>query len=132
MAIKTNVKATGISLTPAISDYIDKRINTLQKFFNEEALANVEVGKTTRHHRAGDVFRAEVHILSGKEEYYAAAEKDDLYAAIDEMKDEVVHELTSKRKKGRSLLKRGGAQIKNLMKGISEAGSRGLRKFRRK
>ena len=47
----------------------------------------------------GGYFRAEIHITAGGEDYYAVVEKDDLYAAIDEVKDEIVHELTSKRKK---------------------------------
>lgn len=113
-----NVKATGISLTPAIDDYIWKKINMLGKFFEAGALANVEVGRTTKHHKSGDIFRAEIHINTGGEEYYAVSERDDLYAAIDEVKDEIVHELTSKRKKALRLFKRGGAKIKNLLKGI--------------
>lgn len=91
----------------------------LEKFFHEEeVLVNVEVGRTTKHHKSGDIFRAEIHITASGEEYYSAAEKDDLYAAIDEVKDEIVHELTSKRKRALRLFRRGGAKIKNLLKGI--------------
>ncbi len=114
-----NTKATGISLTPSITDYIWKKVNILEKFFrSEEILANIEVGRTTRHHKSGDIFRAEIHITADGEEYYAVAEKNDLYAAIDEVKDEIVHELTSKRKKALHLFRRGGAKIKNLLRGI--------------
>lgn len=122
--IKINVKATNISLTPAISDYIKKRIDALEKFYKkeEEIIANVEVGKTTRHHKSGDVFRAEIHIRSRGNEYYATSEREDLYAAIDEVKDEIVRELTSTRKRALRLLRRGGAQIKNLLKSISNRG----------
>jgi putative sigma-54 modulation protein len=117
--MKINTKATGISLTPSISEYIEKKLNVLEKFFREEdVLANVEVGRTTRHHKSGDIFRAEIHIIAGGQNYYSVAEEDDLYAAIDEVKDEIVHEMTSKRKKAARLLRRGGAQIKNLLKGI--------------
>ncbi len=115
-----NKKATNISFTPAISEYIEKKINTLEKFFGGgEVLVNIEVGRTTKHHKSGDVFRAEIHINTRGEEYYAVAEKDDLYAAIDEVKDEIIHELTSRRKKAMRLFRRGGAKIKNLLKAIS-------------
>lgn len=115
--MKINTKATGISLTPSISDYINKKVEMLEKFFaGEEVLVNVEVGRTTKHHKSGDIFRAEIHITAGGEDYYAVVEKDDLYAAIDEVKDEIVHELTSKRKKALRMLRKGGAKIKNLIK----------------
>ena len=117
--MRINIKATNITTTPAISEYIDKKVNMLEKFLaNQDVLVNVEVGKTTRHHKSGDVFRAEIQIIADGKDYYAVSETDDLYAAIDKVKDEIVHELTSKRKKALHLLRRGGAKIKNLLKGI--------------
>ncbi|OGZ28852.1 MAG: ribosomal subunit interface protein [Candidatus Nealsonbacteria bacterium RIFOXYD1_FULL_39_11] len=118
--MKINTKATGISLTPAITEYIEKKINMLDKFFRsaDEVLVNVEVGRTTKHHKSGDIFRAEIHITANGQEYYSVAETEDLYAAIDEVKDEIVYKLSSKRKKAIHLFRRGGAQIKNLLKGI--------------
>jgi ribosomal subunit interface protein len=119
--MKINTKATGITLTPSISEYIGKKINLLEKFFQEqagEALINVEVGRTTKHHKSGDIFRAEIRINYNGQEYYSVAEAEDLYAAIDEVKDEIVHELTSRRKKAFRLMRRGGAKIKYILKGI--------------
>lgn len=118
--MKTNIKATGITLTPAISEYIEKKINMLQKFFREEdeVLINVEVGKISNHHKSGEIFRAEIRINTLGQEYYAEAETEDLYASIDKVKDEIVHELTSRRKKAIRLFRHGGAKIKNLLKGI--------------
>lgn len=119
--MKINVKATGISLTPSISEYIEKKISALDKFYKEgeEVIVSVEVGKTTQRHKSGEIFRAEIHIVKSRgNEYYATSEKDDLYAAIDEVKDGIVRELTSKRKKTIRLLRQGGAKIKNLLKGI--------------
>ena len=51
-------------------------------------------------------------------EYYASAETEDLYASIDKVKDEIVRELTSKRKKALRLFRKGGAKIKNMLKGF--------------
>lgn len=103
----------------------------LEKFFGEEeTLVNVEVGRTTRHHKSGDIFRAEIRINFGGQEYYSVSETEDLYAAIDEVKDEIVQELTKKRKKYLHLFKRGGAQIKNLLKGIVDIGDKSWKRFR--
>lgn len=137
MKMKINTKATNISLTPSISEYVEKKINMLEKFFagSDEVLVSVEVGKVTRHHKSGDIFRAEIQIVDGGEVYYAAAETEDLYSSIDEVKDEVISSMTSKKKKAVRLVRKGGAQIKNLLKGIINVGDRGwkrLRRFRKK
>lgn len=126
--MKINIKATNITLTQAISDYIDKKVGMLDKFFYgvDDVLINVEVGKITKHHKSGDVFRAEIKIASEGETIYASVETGDLYAAIDEVKDEIAYKLSSNKKKALHLLRRGGAQIKNLLKGIIP------RNFRRK
>lgn len=131
--MKTNIKVTNITLTPAISDYIEKKVDMLEKFFEgEEVLARVEIGKTTKHHKSGDVFKAEVHLIFGGYDHYAVAERDDLYAAIDEVKDEIARGVTSKKKKTMSLIRRGGGQIKNIIKGLRDFGGRGWRRFRRR
>lgn len=132
--MKINIKATDFSLTPSISEYIEKKIDMLKKFFRgaDEVLVSVEVGRTTKHHKSGDIFRAEIHISAGGEEYYAVVEKDDLYAAIDEVKDEIVHELTSRKKKALRLFRRGGAKIKNLLKGIADIGDKSWKRLRNK
>ena len=115
-----NTKATNLSITPAIGEYVEKKVEMLEKFFRgvEGVLVNVEVARTTRHHKSGDIFKAEIHINANGEEYYATAETEDLYASIDKVKDEIIHELTSKRKKTLRLFRKGGTKIKNMLKGI--------------
>ena len=131
--MKINIKATGISLTPSISEYVEKKIRMLEKLFRrEEVLVNIEVGRTTKHHKSGDIFRAEIHMTLGRQEYYAVSETEDIYAAIDEVKDEIAYELTSNRKKALRLLRRGGAQIKDLLRGIVNIGDRGWKRLRNK
>jgi|SRR3989344_767543 len=120
--MKTNIKATNISLTPAISEYVETKVGALEKFFQntnaDEVLVNVEVARTTRHHKSGDIFRAEIQIKSSGQEYYASADKDDLYAAIDEVKDEIVRSVTSRRKKFISFVRRGGLRAKEIIKNV--------------
>lgn len=131
--MKINIKATNITLTDSISEYLTKKINMLNKYFeeDEEVLVNVEVGKSTKHHKSGDVFLAEIHILSGGSDHYARVETPDLYASIDKVKDEMADKLSSKKKKDLHLWRRGALQVKMLLKGIYEAGGRGLRRFKR-
>lgn len=120
MRIK-NVKATQMDLTPAISDYVEKRVNMIDKVIDPNdtsASVFVEVGKTTQHHKEGDFFFAEMNVHIAGRDFRAMVEKDDLYAAIDEVKDEVIREIVGYKNRRRTMVRRGGAAIKNILKGI--------------
>ena len=84
-------------------------------------MAQVEVGKSTKHHKAGNIFRAEVHITGPGLDFYAVAEEADLYAAIDIVKDEIVRTATQLKDKRKTLARRGAEMIKNMMKGITNS-----------
>lgn len=109
-----------MELTSALSAYVEEKINSAEKFappHTEETLvANVEIGKTTRHHNAGDIFRAEVLVTVRGKGYRAVSEKEDLYAAIDDVRDELVRELNSSKEKARTLMRRGAGALKNLIR----------------
>ncbi len=118
-----NIKGTRISLTPAIEDYVEKRLSALDKFIgpaDDSVFVQVEVGKTTAHHKSGDVFRAEVNLSVGGKKYYAVSEKPDLYAAIDDVRDEILAELRKMKDKKSSTLRRVGARIKDALRGFKK------------
>jgi len=115
-----NIKATGIELTEAIRSYVDKKISSLEKYLDkkESVVTQVEVGKSSRHHKGGDVFRAEVKISGGGLDIYAVSEAEDLYAAIDLVQAEVARELVSTRGRHIHMLRKGQRMIKNMMRGF--------------
>ncbi len=114
-----NIKGTNIDLTEAIKNYVEKKLLLVEaKLIEhpENVVAEVEVGKTTEHHHSGDVFRAEVVLgLAGKK-FVAIAERDDLYAAIDEMKDKLEREIVHGKDKERTLFRKGAAAIKKILR----------------
>jgi putative sigma-54 modulation protein len=118
--MNVNIKTTSLSLTPAISEYVEKRLSSIDKFFVSDTTAqcDIELAKTSNHHKQGDIFRAEVHITAKGMNTYASAEKEDLYAAIDEVRDEVLRLVKSTNEKQRSLVRRGGARIKDIIRGL--------------
>ena len=110
------IKTTLIELTPALTDYTEKRLITLNKY-TENPLITVEIGKTTMHHRHGDVFRAEVNLTNALgRQYRAVSEKTDLYEAIDDVRAEIIRELKAGKSKTQTLFRRGSQKIKNLVK----------------
>jgi len=116
------VKTTGILNTPAIESYAREKVGSLEKFLphytheSGELVFEVEVGKTTEHHKRGDVFRAEINFTAGRIHFRSEAEKDDLYAAIDEAKDEMQRELRRNKNKHIQIARHGGAKLKELLK----------------
>ncbi|MFA5841601.1 MAG: ribosome-associated translation inhibitor RaiA [Candidatus Paceibacterota bacterium] len=127
-----NIKTTHIELTEAIGDYIQKRVGMLGKVIDgndTSASVAVEVGKRSNHHRDGDFFFAEITARVAGKDFRAVSEKDDLYAAIDEAKDQIIEEVTGYKDKRRTLVRRGGAAIKNILKGMGGIGGR-IKSFR--
>lgn len=121
--IKKTLKATGFEFTPAISDYLEKIIVSLDKLVpehDESALVDIEVGKTTNHHKSGDIFRAEVNFRSALGHFRGEAEAGDVYSAIDIVRDEIVEQVRSKKDRKMSLVRKGGALVKNLLKGFGK------------
>ncbi|MBX4195538.1 ribosome-associated translation inhibitor RaiA [Candidatus Parcubacteria bacterium] len=119
--MKMNIKATGIELTPEILSYAEKRLSKVRKYLADasDPVMAVELGRNTNHHKQGEVFRAEVRIAGGGADFYASRETSDLYRAIDEVKDEIVREVTRVKGKRRHLLRHGGRVIKDMMRGFS-------------
>ena len=97
-----NIKSTNMELTQAIKDYIFEKVDSLEKFFNNAQQADVEVGKTTRHHQKGDVFFCEINLSVPRTLLRAREEMDDLYKAINKAKERMQREL--KKYKGKNNL----------------------------
>lgn len=118
----TNIKATNIPLTEAITDFVNKRLSGLEKFIREgeEMSVYVEVGKTTKHHKQGDYFRAEFNIDISGSKFYTFSEKEDLYKAIDDAKEQVVRKMTNRKDRRQTLFRRGALAVKRMVKGMSD------------
>lgn len=115
-----NIKATNMELTSAINDYVNKRISSIEKFAKGNPLSGyVEVGKTTNHHNKGEWFKAEFSIDINGERFFASSEKENLYTAIDDAKEEIVRKLTHTKDRKQTLFKRGAMSVKKMLKGIS-------------
>lgn len=115
-----NIKTTNITLTQAIADYTNNKISKLDKLVSGDPAiqCDIELAKTTDHHNKGDIFRAEIHIVGKNKNIYASSEKDDLYTAIDIVVDEALREVKSGKQKHIAMVRRGGAKMKAMMKGL--------------
>lgn len=116
--MKVNVQAQGITLTPDIYEYLDKKLASIDKHLHgdESAIAHVEVGKETNHHKTGNFFEARMTLRVGGREFVASARGESVYAAIDVLKDEISRELSAYKDKQVTMLKKGGRALKNIFR----------------
>ncbi len=126
--MKTITKSTNFEMTPSISEYVEKKLESLNKFIDpndESVIVRVELGKSSNHHRSGDIFRVEINVSGAHKDARAVAEREDLYSAIDEVKDSILAELRSKKEKQQHFIRRGSQKLKNLMKGFWNGAKKG-------
>ena len=108
-------------LTPAIVSYVNKKISSVEKYLEKsvDIVAQVEVGRSTKHHKSGDIFRAEVHIIGAGLDLYAVSEQIDLYAAIDIVKDEIANSILHTKEKKEAMTRKGARLFKNMIRGFN-------------
>ena len=93
--MKIIIKGEKIKLTPSLKDFVEEKLADLEKLFESkvkrdfEVKAFVEVGKTSEHHRKGDIFFAECQIFLPGKGIRSVAEREDLKLAICEVKDQL-------------------------------------------
>lgn len=117
--MKINIKVTNLILTPELSAYVEKKLQKIGQILNNEsALISVELAKITEHHKNGEIFRAEIKISQAGEDYYAKKESVDILSAVDEVKDEIISEVTKDKGKKRNLLRKGERMVKDMMRGF--------------
>ncbi len=124
--MKINFQAKNIEITDAIHDYVEKRVTNLGKLLSdiEERDGEISVlfslSKTTHHHKGGEVFHADCSINIKGKKFYASVNKQDLYEAIDAVKEDLFMEITKNKDKKQTLFKRGASSVKKMMKGLSK------------
>lgn len=131
MSTRKNIKATDMELTEEISNYLDKRLESVEKLIDPNdtsAIFDIEVGKTTNHHQTGSIFRAEINLHVAGKLLRSVEEDQTLFNAIDKARNDILSELRKTKKKKLRLLRRGGTALKGFMHSIGTGGGR-LRDF---
>lgn len=122
--MRIDIKSTNLELTPSINTYINEKVGSLEKFINVSedvksgetapVEAFVEVARTTKHHKHGDVLRAEINMKIKGELYRAEASDWDIRVALDTAKDIMERQLTEGKNKKQTQNKKGARLLKRL------------------
>jgi len=136
--MKIVIKTTNLKLTKALQEFIEEKINSLEKFcfFGSPAQipplskkdldwegkekprieAWVEIGKESLHHKKGPVFYAECQMRFPKTSLRSVVRRKDLKLAITEVKDELQRELKQYKEKLTALTQRRARVLKKELK----------------
>ena len=124
--MQIKLQGKNIELTEAIKDYVLKRVTNLEKLLSNietnkgEARVKFEVAKTTNHHKTGEIFHADCTINIAGNNFYGSSEHEDLYSAIDDVKEKLFNDIQKNKDRRQTLFKRGAASVKKMIKGLSK------------
>ncbi len=124
--MKINLLGKNIELTDALKDYAEKKVGDLEKFISSmetsdgEVVVSFELGRSTEHHKSGSVFHSDCHITINGKDFYAESDKEDLYQAIDEIKENLYEDIRRYKERRNTLFIRGARSVKKMLKGLSK------------
>lgn len=114
--MRHTIKTTHYTLTNETTEYLDHKLRSLDKLLPEEALVEIELGRETETQQHGAVWRAELTTFVDGRIVRAVKLDETMHAAIDAMKDDVMSQLKKTITRKKSIMRRGGARIKEWLK----------------
>ena len=114
--MRVSLKGTNLQLLESTREYVDRKIvlaaEKLLVRDGDVLSLEIEVGKTTRHHKTGPYFRAEANLSVGKTMLRAEALGETLNEAIDLVEGELTREIKKFKERRRSLMLKGARSLK--------------------
>lgn len=113
------IKVTNMELTPAIEEYLIKRLETIEKHLwgdYDSAKVDIEIAQTTLHHQQGPIFKCELTVALPHGQFRAESTQENLYTAIDEVKDELKRQLIETKNKHKTLTRKGQLMFKRMLR----------------
>jgi putative sigma-54 modulation protein len=108
-----------IEITDAIRSYILDKVSSLEKLVPKDdtsAKLTIELSKISNHHTHGEHYQAEALLhIRGKESTLKTTQED-LYKAVDVLKDMLSRDMSTHKDKERSLVRRSAHKVKALLK----------------
>jgi putative sigma-54 modulation protein len=106
--MQIQIKGTKIDLTPELKDYVQEKMDMLEKYLGSIAVSHceVELEKALATQNSGKIYRAEVNLSLPGELLRVEKTTDDINKAIDKVKDHL--ELMIKKYKEKKIDKKRG------------------------
>jgi len=114
-------KGTQYDLPEQVTERTSSKLQAIRKYlggYDDTTHVYVELGKETNAHQSGEIWFASATVASNGENYMAKAVEENIDNAVDRMIDELSKEIRRSKEKDRSLFRKGGLAIKNMMRGM--------------
>ncbi|MBP9765724.1 MAG: ribosome-associated translation inhibitor RaiA [Candidatus Pacebacteria bacterium] len=115
------IKGVDIEVTESIRDYSDKKVyEALKKFKymgeSSDIFVEIELSKTNNHHNNGELYNVSIKVSGTKKNIFVEESKDDLYAAIDAVKDKLEYRLSEDKDKKLSVHHKLAVKFKKMFR----------------
>ena len=104
------LRAVGMEMTPAIKAYAEEKFEGLEKFDKEILHVDVDLGMET-HHTSGNIFNCSVTLQIPGEVLKVERSADDLYKAIDKVRDHLREGLSQQKEMRIDKRRAEGAEV---------------------
>ena len=111
LALSSDIEAWTEKIPAALNNYVDA---------NDDSAVVVIRIRRFQHHAEGEKFLVEADLRARKLSLHAETENENLASAIEIVRDEIVSEFVSKKKKHEHFIKKGGRIVKNFIRGFYE------------
>lgn len=104
-----------IELTQEIKDYANEKIGSIEKFLENIINIDVDLIRTTQHHKQGQIFKASVNINVPGNPIHGEFSAETVFAAIDGLVDEITREAKKMKGKKKTKQMKGLRKLKKIM-----------------
>jgi len=103
--MKIIITGKNFSLTPSLNMYVEKKLNNINKFYNQISRAKVELD-VDKNQKSGDIYRVEIWLSLPKKVIQAGEKAGDMHEAIDLAEKKVEQRLVRYKEKLRSQIRK--------------------------
>lgn len=113
-----NIKGTGLEVTPELRDYVEKKLQLVDKLAQHDSAAHTDVELEFAATESGKKYRAEFTSTISGELFRSEMRGDTLHEAIDIASAEHTHDLTKNKKKRLDVFRRSAVRVKEYLRGF--------------
>lgn len=88
-----NTQCVGMEITDAIKQYVEDKVGDLPNYFENIQGVDVIIGMESHHHNKGKIYFAEFNLQIPGKNVNMKKQSEDLYKAIDKVRDHLKVEL---------------------------------------
>lgn len=120
--MRVSIRRKNLEITSPLQVYIQSKLEKpLERILktmhgSDLPMLQIEVERSTKHHRKGTVYRAEATLSLEKKVFFAEVSSEDIRSAIDLLGEEMEREIQGFKSRKMALLKRGARRAKKDMR----------------